>query len=180
MMNARRIVSPSDPMLPGCIRIYEDSFPYAERRSTEELVSMLQDDRLHFIVFSGECWEDGPLGFFTFWDFGHGYLYGEHFAVTPACRGGGIGTRVLDYIKSMEIPMILEIETPSDEDETTLRRRLFYERNGFILNPHEHVQPAYHSDSEPVPMKVMTWPYVFSPEEYEQFRTDQLGIMPAL
>ena len=29
-------------------------------------------------------------------------------------------------------------------------------------------------------MRVMTWPYVFSPDEYGQFRTDQLGIMPEL
>ena len=127
---------------------------------------------------TGDREEDGPVGFFTFWDFGHGYLYGEHFAVDPSRRGGGTGTKVLDYIKSLGIPMILEIEMPSEEDEMTLRRKLFYERNGFILNPHDHIQPAYHPDSRPVPMRVMTWPYVFSPDEYGQFRTDQLGIMP--
>ena len=96
----------------------------------------------------------------------------------PSRRGGGTGTRVLDYIKSLGIPMILEIELPSQEDEMTLRRKLFYERNGFILNPHRHIQPAYHDDSVPVEMHIMSWPYVFSKEEYETFRADQAGIMP--
>lgn len=177
-LNIRRITSPSDALYSGCVRIYEESFPYEERRDTAVMTGMLSDDRFHFIVFYGDREEDGPVGFFTFWDFGHGYLYGEHFAVDPSRRGGGTGTKVLDYIKSLGIPMILEIEMPSEEDEMTLRRKLFYERNGFILNPHSHIQPAYHPDSEPVPMRVMTWPYVFSSEEYEQFRKDQLGIMP--
>ena len=52
----------------------------------------------------------------------------------------------------------------------TFRRKLFYERNGFILNPWHHVQPAYHDDSVPVEMHIMSWPYVFSKEEYETFR----------
>lgn len=179
-LNIRRITSSSDALYSGCVRIYEESFPYEERRDTAVMTGMLSDDRFHFIVFYGDREEDGPVGFFTFWDFGHGYLYGEHFAVDPSRRGGGTGTRVLDYIKSLGIPMILEIEIPSVEDEMTLRRKLFYERNGFILNPHSHIQPAYHPDSRPVPMRVMTWPYVFSSDEYGQFRTDQLGIMPEL
>ena len=102
----------------------------------------------------------------------------EHFAVNSAIRGRGTGTAVLDYVKSMDIPMILEIEPPCEDDEMTLRRRLFYERNGFILNPYEHVQPAYHEDARPVPMRIMTWPYVFSEEEYMRFRADQISIMP--
>lgn len=67
---------------------------------------------------------------------------------------------------------------PVEDDEMTFRRKLFYERNGFILNPWHHVQPAYHDDSVPVEMHIMSWPYVFSKEEYETFRADQAGIMP--
>ena len=178
-MNYRRIVSPADPLYAGCVKIYEESFPYSERRDTEQMTGYLSDGRFHFIVFFSDKEEDGPIGFFTFWDFGHGYLYGEHFAVDPSRRGGGTGTAVLDYIKSMGIPMILEIELPVEEDEMTLRRKLFYERNGFILNPWPHVQPAYHPDSKPLSMKVMSWPYIFSEEEYDRFRKDQAGIMPS-
>ena len=116
-LNIRRITSSSDALYSGCVRIYEESFPYEERRDTAVMTGMLSDDRFHFIVFYGDREEDGPVGFFTFWDFGHGYLYGEHFAVDPSRRGGGTGTRVLDYIKSLGIPMILEIEMPSEEDE---------------------------------------------------------------
>ena len=91
-MNIRRITSPSDVLYAGCVRIYEESFPYEERRDTAVMTGMLSDDRFHFIVFYGDREEDGPVGFFTFWDFGHGYLYGEHFAVDPSRRGGGTGT----------------------------------------------------------------------------------------
>lgn len=134
-MNIRRIVTPSDPLYADCVRIYENSFPYAERRDTAGMTEYLKDDRLHFLAFYGDREEDGPYGFFTFWDFGHGYLYGEHFAVDPSRRGGGTGTAVLDYIKGLGRPMLLEIELPVEDDEMTFRRKLFYERNGFILNP---------------------------------------------
>ena len=77
-MNIRRIVTPSDPLYADCVRIYENSFPYAERRDTAGMTEYLKDDRLHFLAFYGDREEDGPYGFFTFWDFGHGYLYGEH------------------------------------------------------------------------------------------------------
>lgn len=179
-MKYKRIVSESDSLYSGCVRIYEESFPYAERRDTSVMTQMLHDPRFHFLAFYDGCEDNGPIGFFTFWDFGHGYLYGEHFAVDPSRRGGGTGTRILDCVKSLGVPVILEIETPSFEDGMTMRRKLFYERNGFIVNPHKHVQPAYHTDSGPVPMKVMSWPYVFSVGEYRQFRSDQLDIMPAL
>ena len=91
-LNIRRITSSSDALYSGCVRIYEESFPYEERRDTAVMTGMLSDDRFHFIVFIGDREEDGPVGFFTFWDFGHGYLYGEHFAVDPSRRGGGTGT----------------------------------------------------------------------------------------
>ena len=131
-----------------------------------------------FWLFTETGRKTGRTVFFTFWDFGHGYLYGEHFAVDPSRRGGGTGTAVLDYIKGLGRPMLLEIELPVEDDEMTFRRKLFYERNGFILNPWHHVQPAYHDDSVPVEMHIMSWPYVFSKEEYETFRADQAGIMP--
>lgn len=173
-MDSVRIVSPADSLYAGCLKIYEESFPYEERRSTAGLSEVLGDGRYHFVAFTDG--ERRLLGFFTYWDFGSGYIYGEHFAVDPSRRGGGIGAAILGEVKSLGHPVILEIEVP--HDETTLRRKLFYERNGFIINEFDHVQPSYHSDSSPVPMKIMTWPYVFSREEYMRFRDDQLGIMP--
>ena len=94
MINARRIVSPEDGLYAECVRIYEESFPYEERRDTAEMTEYLSDARFHFIVFYEQREEDGPAGFFTFWDFGSGYLYGEHFAVNPSLRGRGTGTAI--------------------------------------------------------------------------------------
>lgn len=63
-MNIRRIVTPSDPLYADCVRIYENSFPYAERRDTAGMTEYLKDDRLHFLAFYGDREEDGPYGFF--------------------------------------------------------------------------------------------------------------------
>lgn len=177
-LTARRIVSPTDKAYAECVKVYEESFPYEERRDTEEMSRYLSDPRFHFTVFFEEHEEDSPVGFFTFWDFGSGWLYGEHFAVNPSRRGHGTGAAILSYLKEMDIPMIFEIEPPYEDNCMTIRRKLFYERNGFILNPYEHVQPAYHEDSQPVPMRIMTWPYVFSEDEYIKFRDAQITIMP--
>lgn len=62
-MNIRRIVTPSDPLYADCVRIYENSFPYAERRDTAGMTEYLKDDRLHFLAFYGDREEDGPYGF---------------------------------------------------------------------------------------------------------------------
>ena len=60
MINARRIVSPEDGLYAECVRIYEESFPYEERRDTAEMTEYLSDARFHFIVFYEQREEDGP------------------------------------------------------------------------------------------------------------------------
>ena len=60
-LNIRRITSSSDALYSGCVRIYEESFPYEERRDTAVMTGMLSDDRFHFIVFYGDREEDGPV-----------------------------------------------------------------------------------------------------------------------
>lgn len=176
-MNSKRIISPADELFSGCLKIYEESFPYEERRSREDLLIALNDIRYHFMAFTDEG-DGGLLGFFTYWIFREGYVYGEHFAVDSRRRSGGVGTAILEEIKAEGMPVLLEIEVP--HDELTLRRKLFYERNGFILNDFHHMQPPYHKDSDPVEMRIMTWPYVFSKEEYEIFRNDQLSVVSVM
>lgn len=173
-MNSKRIVSPADELFSGCWKIYEESFPYEERRSRGDLIKALRDTRYRFMAFTDEG-DGGLLGFFTYWIFREGYMYGEHFAVDPRRRSGGVGTAILEEIKAEGLPVLLEIEVP--HDELTLRRKLFYERNGFILNDFHHMQPPYHNDSDPVEMNIMTWPYIFSVEEYEAFRNAQLSVI---
>lgn len=175
-MEYKRITTPEDPWFGQCMDLYELSFPYEERRDRCRVEEDLKDSRYHFMAFSMENGNE-PSGFIAYWIFPEpeGYIYGEHFAVNPALRRGGIGASVLEHFKSYNLPIILEIELPEDELKT--RRMNFYLRNGFIMNPHKHMQPPYHPDSQALPLRVMTWPREFSAEEYERFRTDQIGII---
>lgn len=161
------------------MEIYDYSFPYEEKRSMDNMALSLKDGRFHFLALYADeekAKESVPTGMLTFWDMGE-YLYGEHFAIDRAARNGGIGSRILDILKSFGKPIILEIEIP--DNETAARRQKFYERNGFILNGHKHFQPPYHSDCRFLEMKIMTWPETITAAEYEKFRKEQLTIMPS-
>lgn len=173
-MTIERIANPDNPDFEWCMELYTGSFPYEERRDLERVKHDLSDTRYFFLCFKEEATSAG-LGFFTYWDMGE-FLYGEHFAVNPSMRGGGIGARILEHIRSIGKPVILEIEKP--ENGTALRRLRFYERNGFVLNSHTHLQPPYHKTSKPIEMRIMTWPETFSAEEYECFRLRQKAIVP--
>lgn len=172
-MEKERILSDSHRFFSKCMEIYMDSFPYEERRSLETVIGDLADSRFHFIAFH----ENGiPVGFFTYWKM-DGYIYGEHFAVDGNIRGAGLGSAILEDLKSSGIPVILEVELP--ETEMAERRIGFYLRNGFVMNMHEHFQPAYHRDCQPVRMNVMTWPEEFSEDEYAEFRKNLEEIVKA-
>lgn len=93
-------------------------------------------------------------GFITWWDFGE-FVYGEHFAMLPECRGAGIGGEVIDrFVAEAGRPVILEVELPTDEMS---RRRIgFYERHGFAVCDAEYVQPPYDAGGGGVPMRLMS------------------------
>ena len=63
--------------------------------------------------------------------------------------------------------IILEIDPP--KDEISVRRRGFYERNGFKLNDFEHFAPAYTSGGSDFELKIMTYPGKISKELYDDF-----------
>lgn len=172
MLSWRRIEK-RDADFDTCLEIYNYSFPYEERRDDANLVLSLDDRRFHFLCFSNDAGR--IIGFLTFWDMGD-FLYGEHFATDRSIRNSGFGSKALDVLKSFGKPVILEIEMP--QDEITVRRKGFYERNGFLLNGHRHFQPLYHEDCQLLEMRVMSWPREFTGEEYERFRLAQLDIMP--
>ena len=62
---------------------------------------------------------------------------------------------------------ILEIDPP--KDEISVRRRGFYERNGFKLNDFEHFAPAYTRGGSDFELKIMTYPGKISKELYDDF-----------
>lgn len=121
--------------------IMEESFPRDERRSREAQRKILDVSWYHLYGYRahGEL-----MAFLAVWEFDT-FLFVEHFAVRKSCRNGGLGAVLLTQLTAQcRRPVILEVELPTGELEA--RRIAFYERNGFVMNPFEYMQPAMGED----------------------------------
>lgn len=151
--------------------LYVDAFPRNERRCVNEMRRLAECGRLNvYAVVDTEAADEAAnggapnrcepdcggafRGFITSWDFGE-FVYGEHFAMSPECRGAGIGGEAIDrFVADAGRPVILEVELPTDGMS---RRRIgFYERHGFVVCDAEYVQPPYDTGGEGVPMRLMS------------------------
>lgn len=174
-----RIQDSSSPLYAGAEKICMESFPECERRDAyAERLCIDTDSRF---VFNAVVLEDcatgfGPdlsesdgslpsgetqkvVGLFSWWRL-EGMVYGEHFAMSPAVRGKGIGAEVFRGVTetfcSEKIPFVFEVESPDPSNPITLRRIGFYRRCGMHLIDHPYFQPRYHAEDTPVPMRLMS------------------------
>lgn len=134
-------------------RVYMEAFPLSERRPLERVFELYKDNP-HFSI-DLTVYEEKPVGFLCYWDLGD-FVFAEYLAIDPDLRNGGMGKKVVDeFLASMTKPVVLEVELPS----TILseRRIGFYQRLGFkIWENIQYQQPAYHTETQPVPMKLMS------------------------
>ena len=93
------------------------------------------------------------VGFITAWRLPD-FLFLEHFATYPHCRGNGYGKAALECILARVPLAVLEAEVP----QTPLQKRriAFYERCGFVCNDIPYLQPAYSEKGAPVPLVLMS------------------------
>ncbi len=149
------VISQNSPNFNRFVSLYEQAFPADERRKTSDLVNVMAS-RKEFTVIEATA-GNVFLGFFSFWVFSDcGFAYGEHFAIEPEARNGGIGAKFLNHIiDSVGLPLIIEVEP--DETPIARRRVAFYERAGLaIWRDVDYVQPAYGQGKAPLPLKLMT------------------------
>lgn len=142
--------------------LLEISFPPEERRSIEEIAQNVNGPYLELLTAE----ENGNVyGMLTVWNL-EGFTFLEHFAVSPAYRGKGIGTGILDFVEEYWAkPTVLEVEYPTGRMEK--RRIGFYERNGFVLNDYPYLMPDLSGGNEPVPLLLMSRPKALeNPEKY--------------
>ena len=95
MIRLQRITTADTSLYSYMEKLMTQSFPSAEYRELEDL-RKYTDTKIHFhnnIIFHN----DAPVGFITYWDFGHFY-YIEHFAIDPTQRNGGHGKSVLNHL----------------------------------------------------------------------------------
>ncbi len=149
-------IMPDHPFWTQVERLYTEAFPECERRPLAEFAAKAAGGLLTVEAISVAESDGGRFcGFLTWWDM-DGYVYGEHFATLPECRGGGVGSLALQsFLARSGKPVVLETELATDS--ITSRRVRFYERNGFRVAPYPYAQPPYVSGGEWVPMQLMTW-----------------------
>lgn len=140
---------------PAMRELYHLSFPPEERRQWDEIVRFTAD-RSHPLNFALVTRRGEAVGFITWWRFRH-FRYVEHFAVSQAVRGGGIGAAAIKrFVSSGPDPVVLEVELPT-EGEMAQRRIRFYERCGFTSHPeYTYIQPPYAEGLSEVPLMLMT------------------------
>lgn len=147
----KKITNPAD--LDRAMEIYMTSFPEEERRPWDLVVSPVTVGEPElFGIYVG----DTMSGMITLWTLGD-MVYVEHFAVDPTVRGGGIGSRVLDCVKSLAAgrSVVLEVEHEHSSPEAE-RRVAFYRRHGFELLKYHYVQPPYLPSLPEVEMSLMS------------------------
>ncbi len=138
--------------MPAIYAAMQENFVSDELRDYESALAVLDDERYGVYRIT----EDGSeVGFICLWSLGE-VTFVEHFVIYSDYRGKGVGGRAIDFVCEKFGKVILEVEKP--EDEIKRRRIAFYERHGFTVNPQPYSQPAYRSDSERVPMRLMSFP----------------------
>ncbi len=136
------------------LHLMQESFPISEYRPLDRLKKLSLINKLYkpSIIYK----DDMMLGLITFWDFsslGENFIYLEHFATSPLARNQGLGTKVLDLIKSLSGNIIFEVELP--ETQESERRIDFYQRNGAKISHHKYSQAPYRVSSSYIPMHLM-------------------------
>jgi ribosomal protein S18 acetylase RimI-like enzyme len=131
--------------------LYLTAFPPNERREFDELKKQICYDECNVnLILVGEK----VAGFIIFWNF-NDFVFLEHFAIEPGLRGLGIGEKTLAEIKALfQKTVILETELPNDE--MSIRRIRFYERNGFHKLNRTYFQPSYGGNKPEVELKLMS------------------------
>ena len=147
-------------------KLLVESFPPDEYRSLEEQRTFTKErKKFHMnIIYSSTT----PVGIISYWKFDT-FTYVEHFAIVPALRNCGYGAAAIKKLIEKETSIILEVEKPTDE--TSKRRIAFYQRCGLTLCEKEYIQPAYRSDSNEIPMHLMSC-VVETEKYYEQIKSN--------
>lgn len=147
-----------EEMAAQLLSLMRDSFPPSERRTDEEFRVLFSHPQVQILCAR----EDGQLqGFLLLWVL-NDFVFVENFAVQPASRGLGLGSKMLAQLTdNFSLPVILEVEPP--EDELTCRRVGFYQRNGFCMNECEYFLPCLHkSIQKSIQLKIMSTPQPLS------------------
>ncbi|SNR39034.1 Ribosomal protein S18 acetylase RimI [Lutibacter agarilyticus] len=163
-MNLIRLRNISDTYFQEAWQLYEEAFPFEERRILDDQISVLKNSKYHFEVVINE---NQFIGFILWWDF-ETLKYIDHFATSAEQRNKGYGKLILnEFINDNSKPILLEVELPTSS--TNQRRIKFYERIGFKLNQHPYEVPNAKINEPPLPLLLMSYPNQITSKEVDLF-----------
>ncbi len=162
-MKLERLNSKNKKFYKRALELYENSFPFCERRDipNHEIALTYSDYHFDFIIKDNKF-----IGIMLYWETNE-FIFLEHFAILPSLRNNGFGQSALSLLKEKNKTIILEIEPPIDD--LTLRRLNFYKRNDFNLTNHNHIQLKYHKNDADLILNIMSYPTTINEEEYLSF-----------
>lgn len=157
MLTIRNLVSPV--AIPANVtELYEQAFPPEERRNLPAQQLLLNNGALRLALLE----DDGIYAGFVFYWALTDFVFIEHFAISPALRGGGIGSGVMRLMEEQHPRLVLEVEPPHSLNAQ--RRIRFYEGLGFKTYVFPYLQPPYQAGGAPLTMLLMQ--KGMSPEEH--------------
>ncbi len=142
---------PSSALLERIFPILDESFPpeifYGYHRLAQ---NVLEKSTFHVVEHQADgrtvaclCYFDLPPFYFI-----------EYLATDPQYRSGGIGGRMIDWLKAQGRPVVLESEPP--HDEICRRRIAYYQRKGFRMQDYDYIMPPMGPGKRPEPMLLMS------------------------
>ncbi len=142
------------------------SFPENEYRTYENQKRLLEKNEYKIITKKNE--NGNVVAFLSLWSAPE-FDFIEHLAVSPLCRGGGIGSEIMKkLLNNTNKSVILEIEIPCDE--ISIKRLRFYEKLGFKLNEYEYHQLPLRKNALPLQLNLMSYPEKLSQEQFESIK----------
>ncbi len=143
--------------------LMKESFPESEYRPYEKQLKLLSVEEYKIRTKYDES--GNLISFVAFWDFPE-FVFVEHLAVSPTCRGMGLGTKIMqELIKSYDKPIILEIEPP--KNETSVKRCEFYERLGFHICNYEYYQKPLREGQNKLRLNLMSYPITLNEKTFK-------------
>ena len=99
-------------------------FPVEEMKSRQHIEALLAERADVYRI------DHGPTHVLLFVE-GTDFVFIDYLLVSSAARGQGLGRHLLDRLKALGKPILLEVEPADYDDSDTLKRHRFYEREGF-------------------------------------------------
>lgn len=163
-MQLIRLKNTTDNYFSKAWNIYQEAFPFDERRLLAVQTQVMKNPAYHFDIVMEE---QQLIGIILWWDF-DAYRYIDHFATATAHRNKGYGKLILEKFKGdNKKSILLEVELP---DTAINKRRIkFYERLGFKLNMHHYKAPALSAQQSPLEFLLMSYPNAISSNDVAQF-----------